>query len=180
MSLRDTERQRRVREHRSSLGLCYVCGKEPALPGLRKGVYCQGLGKTRCRNYYLVNREKVLQNCRRYRKDNPRCTIKTAEASRSHWTRVKLKVFNHYGTECACCGQDVFEFMTIDHIHGGGCKHRKQLGKSGIAFYLHLIKEGFPPGYQTLCWDCQHGRRIGFCPDKHRQLIKDKDLGKSA
>lgn len=43
--------------------------------------------------------------------------------------------------------------LSIDHIDGGGAKHRKGLTTSNI--YRWLIKNNFPTGFQVLCMNCQ-------------------------
>lgn len=42
--------------------------------------------------------------------------------------------------------------LTIDHVKGGGSKHRRNLGYSSI--YKRLAREAFPEGYQVLCMNC--------------------------
>lgn len=55
-------------------------------------------------------------------------------------------------------------FLIIDHIDGGGTKHRKEVGK-GAAFYRWLEKNNYPLNFQVLCMNCQFGKRIcGVCP----------------
>lgn len=49
--------------------------------------------------------------------------------------------------------------LTIDHINGGGAKHRKQLGNSASRFYRWLIKHNYPEGYQVLCMNCEWIKR---------------------
>jgi len=52
-----------------------------------------------------------------------------------------------------CYINDV-DMLVIDHIDGGGNKHRRELskgGRGGTGFYRHLIDSGFPKGYQILC-----------------------------
>jgi len=77
----------------------------------------------------------------------------------------KQAVLDHYGHACACCGEARSAFLTIDHIDGGGNKHRKEIGGSA---HLHswLIKNKFPDGFRTLCFNCNCGRRFtgGVCP----------------
>lgn len=84
---------------------------------------------------------------------------------RSRW-RVKLKVINHYGKVCACCGEDKVEFLAIDHINGRGNQERQKLGlKAGIAFYRWLIRNNYPLGYRVLCHNCNCSiGYYGYCP----------------
>jgi len=66
--------------------------------------------------------------------------------------------------KCACCGEWRLEFLTLDHIDGGGNQHRKS-GMTGRKFYLWLKREGFPPGYRVLCMNCNCSIGFyGYCP----------------
>jgi len=79
-------------------------------------------------------------------------------AERQRRLNRKKKVIDHYGGECECCGIDKIELLSIDHISGGGTKHRKDLKivvGCGAAFYRHLIRNNFPKdNYQLLCHNC--------------------------
>jgi hypothetical protein len=82
-------------------------------------------------------------------------------------------VHSHYGPEgraaCCCCGSA--EALVIDHLAGGGRAHRLALfgvDQGGYRFYAWLIREGLPPGYQTLCSRCNHAKDEGpRCPLWH-------------
>jgi len=62
------------------------------------------------------------------------------------------------------CGFADIRALSIDHIDGGGNKHRRFLGfglfGAGQKFYSWLKKEGYPEGYQTLCMNCQWIKRV--------------------
>ena len=83
---------------------------------------------------------------------------------------LKIDVFNAYGARCECCGEDHFEFLTIDHIQGGGRAHRKKIGNgkncSSQQFYTWLKKEDYPKDdFRILCWNCNCARGFsGYCP----------------
>lgn len=67
----------------------------------------------------------------------------------------KLAVMTHYShglMECEC-GESRIQCLTIDHINGGGNKHRKEVGE-GVTFYRWLIKNNFPEGFRVLCMNC--------------------------
>jgi hypothetical protein len=58
--------------------------------------------------------------------------------------------------------------LSIDHINGGGGKHRKE---SNIThFYNWLKKNNYPTGFQTLCLNCQFIKRY----DAKEQYKKNK------
>jgi hypothetical protein len=88
---------------------------------------------------------------------------------------LKVEVFKNYGNECICCGEDHIDFLNIDHLNNDGSEHRKIIGKGNL--YTWLKKSGFPAGFQCLCTNCNHGKRInnGWCP-KHSNLLLPKEL----
>lgn len=92
-----------------------------------------------------------------------------------NWTRQRrLEMIDHYSDgsmSCICCGETEYEFLTLDHINGGGSKHRKELGAANI--YNALRKAGYPPGYQILCFNCNCGRQRnkGICPHKRTIIV---------
>ena len=72
----------------------------------------------------------------------------------------KTKVYNHYcngDIKCKKCGKNDLRYLSIDHINGGGRKHRKEIGAYLPAW---LIKNNFPEGYQILCMNCQFKKRV--------------------
>jgi hypothetical protein len=83
---------------------------------------------------------------------------------------LRLKVFSHYGRKCRCCGCDILEFLTINHVKGGGTKHRKRARLFGQNFYRWLVNHRFPKGFETLCMNCNLAEaRYGGCPHQRRQ-----------
>ena len=72
--------------------------------------------------------------------------------------KIKRIVLTHYANEkleCVICHENRIGCLSIDHINGGGNKHRKEIKSSGYHFYMWLIKNKFPEGYRTLCMNCQ-------------------------
>ena len=79
--------------------------------------------------------------------------------------KLKVTCFEAYGgTRCRCCGETIIEFLTIDHVDGGGREHRRKIG-NGRSMYQHLRKLGYPAGYQVLCYNCNCAKGFyGVCP----------------
>lgn len=77
---------------------------------------------------------------------------------------------------CACCGEDHIPFLHVDHVDGGGARHRKSVGD----VYRWIIKNNFPNGFRTLCANCNWGiyRNKGVCskhgPIKAKRAKKEK------
>jgi hypothetical protein len=93
--------------------------------------------------------------------------------------RLRLEVWTHYGgdpPQCACCGESRDEFLSIDHVRGGGNAHRRELGSGGAVTYQLLRKQGFPSGYRVLCYNCNLA--VGFyghCPHSGTESTSDTD-----
>ncbi len=79
-------------------------------------------------------------------------------------------VIEHYGGAspvCWCCDEAHYEFLTIDHIDGGGNTHRKTMPHGSGSICRWLIKNNFPPGFRILCYNCNITRGLhGYCPHK--------------
>jgi hypothetical protein len=91
------------------------------------------------------------------------------ERTRLKWKEVRERVFEHYGWKCVCCGETIRAFLSIDHINNDGYLDKNPNGdkKSGKELYLLVIKQNFPDKYQTLCMNCNWGKKAcGICPHK--------------
>ena len=77
----------------------------------------------------------------------------------------KLEVIEAYGGKCVLCGETHWEFLTIDHINGGGSEHRRNIGATTI--YIWLKKQGYPQKeYRLLCANCN-------CSDKRNKWTRE-------
>ena len=54
--------------------------------------------------------------------------------------------------ECECCKEKEIKFLAIDHINGGGTKHRKEIKGGNIYQWLKTNK--YPKGFRVLCHNC--------------------------
>lgn len=108
------------------------------------------------RKWYARNRDRAIATQKVYRQAQ------------------KDKILDHYGRFCACCGEDEPVFLSLDHINGDGAAHRREISKrSGASMYSLLIREGFPAGFQVLCYNCNFAKRTGeACP--HASISKTR------
>lgn len=92
---------------------------------------------------------------------------------RKEWTKIYSREWNlrlrkdaifHYTKgemRCACCYERHIQFLTIDHIAGGGSRHRKSINN----LYVWLRNNGYPEGFRILCMNCNFARGVhGGCP----------------
>jgi len=113
------------------------------------------------------------------------CQSKYLKAYRAKERTAALIAYGGENPTCSCpgCSEDRFPFLCIDHINGGGCKHREELCKDqlnnrddavkffmgkcspgGGVFYRWLRKNLYPSGYRVLCYNCNTARSNGPCP----------------
>lgn len=99
---------------------------------------------------------------------SPECRDAAFKDKRDEARRdLRLAALQAYGgpePACNCCGETIPQFLALDHINGGGHKQRKELGGGG--YWTWLRRNGYPPGFQILCHNCNFGRQIngGVCP----------------
>lgn len=163
--------------------LCVPCGftlsLEENFHRLDDGGYyawCKRCASDRARKRYRQpeTRTAALADRAAYRKANREHILERDRATRLN---RKIQVWEHYGNgiaACVCCGVNEHEFLTLDHIDANGADHRKELRKSGVGgyatgwfIYKWLIDNGYPDGYQTLCFNCnvgKHRTKINKCP----------------
>jgi hypothetical protein len=117
------------------------------------------------KNGLSVSRENVWRRDH-YKKNRDRFLVGLRRSGSAHVLRLKDQLIAAYGGKCSCCGEAHKDFLTIDHIGGGGCAKRRSLKISGANFYRHLKKLGWPKvKYRLLCMNCNFATRRGKqCP----------------
>ena len=119
------------------------------------------------RKYYQKNKERINNQCKSWNKKNAEVYIRMNRLKR-------LQALCGYGNKCVCCGETTKEFLTFDHINGGGSKHRNVLkGKrAGYSYYKWIIDNNFPKELQILCHNCNQAKGLyGKCPHEDKKCI---------
>lgn len=119
----------------------------------------------------------------------PDVKLRKKEYGKKYWNQQEVKqrqkersitlraiIINHYSSgkrECACCGESILRFLTIDHINNDGNEQRKKIHPGGSRFYSWIINNNFPDGFQVLCLNCNLGKshNNGVCI--HKELKDD-------
>lgn len=96
--------------------------------------------------------------------------------SNPYYYQVRDQVFQAYGGYlCRCCGDSAPERLSIDHVNNDGAAHRKEItgnAQNGTTLYYWLKRNGFPPGYQVLCMNCNFAKgHFGVCPHEAERAI---------
>jgi hypothetical protein len=142
-------------------------------------------------NVYLCKRKnaaggikiiRICKECRkahfdRYRRDNlKKMSQKEVRLSGRRAQKCRQIILAAFDFKCGCCGEDTQEFLTLDHIGGGGSQHRKKQNN----MYQAVVREGIPKDkYRILCMNCNWATRWGKpCPHelKRADRIRKIDL----
>lgn len=148
---------------------------------------CRRCVNHRHNSYYLADKASYIERARKSYEANkssqwtPERRKRANENAKRYTEERRDIVLGHYGRECACCGEQNELFLTIDHINNDGAKMRKEHGVS-LTLYRWLIKNGFPEGFRTLCYNCNCGRARngGVCPHEEQGRFNDYPFGEYA
>lgn len=85
---------------------------------------------------------------------------------RAACANLRAAALDAYGRECACCGESIERFLTIDHVGGDGAAHRREIGHRPSDLHRWMKRNSYPDGFQTLCANCNAGKQVngGVCP----------------
>ena len=96
---------------------------------------------------------------------NKQCRACSAEVGKRIRLADRLECLIRYGGDpprCACCGERLWEFLSIDHIDGGGKAH---ISSIGFTLTRWLKRRGYPRGFRVLCHNCNFAiGHYGSCP----------------
>ena len=108
--------------------------------------------------FYPPDSRKVCKRCKN------KLTTKT---SKQYRIELKEMVLRHYSPDLKCqcpkCPHPFpgIEFLSVDHIDGKGT-HGREIRRR---LYQWIKNEGFPDGFQVLCFNCNLGKSAnGICP----------------
>ena len=121
--------------------------------------YCKPCHRDYIRERYHSDpewRAKVLARARR--------------SGKTYRAGLRTAALAAYGGMCACCGEATVEFLSIDHINGGGAKQRRETGLRGQSFYRWLRENNWPGDFRVLCHNCNQARgAYGYCPHERER-----------
>lgn len=138
----------------------------------KRSIGAANVAKWIIENNYPNNFEILCWNC------NCSKNVKSTHSSsinavikRRYNLKLRTEAINAYGGKCDCCGLSEIKKLTIDHVDGGGCRHRKSLTTSGISFYNWLRRNNYPTGFRVLCFNCNCSiGTYGHCPHIMAQM----------
>jgi hypothetical protein len=129
---------------------CGECGTTTPRSGPGRG--CKGLCR-KCygRQRWLNQKESDYEEVKRVRRECAR--------------RLRQRLLDFFGRRCACCGETRQEFLSLDHINGGGNKHNRLRNGSHGVYRDALNDPEARNKYRLLCHNCNFARgHYGYCP----------------
>lgn len=113
--------------------------------------------KKHAKDYYLKHKSKRDEYNKKRRTENSEIVNYISNKS---YHKTRIEVLAHYSPDLRCieCGFDKHtSALSIDHINGDGCSHRKEIG--GQNMYYWIKQNNFPNNLQVLCMNCQFIKR---------------------
>lgn len=110
------------------------------------------------REYHAKHKAEENERSRMWSHEHPNLR---SDAQKRHYTKLKNKFLEMYGTRCSCCGETIVEFLTVEHINGQTKSNRE----TTHAALRNATKEYRPDVYDVLCMNCNHAKgKLGICP----------------
>lgn len=78
--------------------------------------------------------------------------------TRERWQELRRCVLEHYSVgdaKCSCCAEREIAFLVLDHVNDDGAAHRAAIKQN---VYTWLRANGYPPGFQVLCHNCNFAK----------------------
>lgn len=122
-------------------GLCTRCQKPNPTPEFSGCADCRSQMNAAQKQRYLSDTRKHI------------------DAGIARRRKLKEEVIQAYGGQCVCCREDYLPYLELDHVYGGGNKHRQEVPHWNL---LRLLKnENFPSYIQLLCGNCHNAKSRG-------------------
>lgn len=100
--------------------------------------------------------------------------IFSSEYCRFHYWKVfrskirmdlKIKIYEYFGRECICCGEDDIDVLNLDHINNDGYKIKNNNGERLAVNYKQILDNiengiNYKEILQTLCANCNTKKHI--------------------
>jgi hypothetical protein len=102
------------------------------------------------------------------KKNYPKYKESKREYQRRLTTKYKTTFLEMYGNACSCCGEAIYDFLTIEHKQG----QEKLTRRTGLVAYRDAVKEYRPDLYEVLCWNCNCAKgKLGYCPHRPPETV---------
>lgn len=157
---------------------CSLCENKNKDGTIIEDYKCRECINKQAREYYVKNKEKLKKRNRLWKKNNRDKVIEEGRRYRKELKINALKVYSNNKIECACCGEREIDFLCLDHIDNNGSQERREKKYGlGTSFLKWLKVNNYPKKLrlQVLCFNCNMSKRIqgGICVHKLRKINKE-------
>jgi hypothetical protein len=114
-----------------------------------------------------IYKRNVCNSCRTTSK-KPSTRKKINDARRRSKHQDRIDAIAAYGGKCFCCGETELVFLVLDHVNGGGRKHRASISYN---MYTWAKRNNYPDILRIACHNCNFAifKNGGFCP--HQSVV---------
>ena len=159
------------RQKKLDEGICTYCGKAPRW---EKRTRCKDCVLRRRQLYYDKRGVRIeaglCKQCGLYpifkAEKCDVCWNKLSHRDKRKRTSLRERVLEKLGRFCACCGETINQFLTVDHINNDGYLDRRTEKRGNTKSLFRKILSGERTDLQILCWNCNLGKNVngGVCP----------------
>lgn len=101
-----------------------------------------------------------------------KCTHIENKRSRQYRRLKALLYYSNDKLECECCKENNLEFLTFDHINGGGRQHLISIDYKLLSWFE---RNNYPDGFRVLCMNCNLSLGAhGYCPHNEESKLVNK------
>jgi len=160
---------------------CSICDNKNK-DGTSVEIYkCRECWNKQAHEYYLKNKEKLKERTMLWKKNNKDKVLEDSRRYRKELKINALKAYSNNKIECACCGEKEIDFLCLDHIDNNGAQERREKKYGlGTSFLKWLKAHDYPASarLQVLCLNCNMSKRIqgGTCIHKLNKISKAKQI----
>lgn len=128
--------------------------------GRKYGIKHRDACRNRLRLWISRNREKWNARSYKWRAMNNDKYARQRQTLHQLLKEAVVNIYTNGEATCRWCGQGDLDVLTVDHIANDGAKHRKTITTG--ALYRWLRNNGYPSGFQILCFNCNVKKRMEF------------------
>lgn len=130
--------------------------------GGRLQSYCKACASKATMAYHSKDRDKAAEYQRLYWQRNRDRLVSELNIRNN---ALKREVMDAYGGAwCHCCGETHLIFLALDHVEDDGAERRRAGEPQGKRLWRALRDQGYPAGFQVLCFNCNWAKSRGGCP----------------
>lgn len=124
-------------------------------------------------NFSQADLNHRIYLCKQCKSDTIKKYQKDTNYNKIKYLNNRKDFINYFGSKCNCCNNNVWQFLTLDHINNDGASDRKNKKHIRMSNFSIFSKNEDMSKFQSLCMNCNYSKgHNGFCSHS----IKNKSL----